>query len=50
MSKVEDNMTSPKEYISQIKTTMQIIINNKGHRNEVARPPGHTNPPDTTGV
>ena len=49
MSVTEDDMTSQKDNISQIKMMMHMIINNKGHGNSVASTPGFPNPIDPTG-
>ena len=49
MSKMEENMTSQKDDISQIKKMIQVLINNKGHLNQVSSPPGTLNLPDLSG-
>ena len=38
MSKLEDDMNSQKDYLSQMKTIMQMLTNNRGHGNVVASP------------
>ena len=42
-------MTSQKYDLSQIKTMMQMLINNKGHGNAVVSLPGIHKPPNLTG-
>ena len=49
MSKIEDDMISQRDDLSQIIFLMQILINNKVHGNVVARLPGLSKPPDTMG-
>ena len=49
MSKMEDYMTSQKYDLSQVKMMMQILVNNKGHRNVVSIPHAISKPPDLTG-
>ena len=49
MSKMEDDTNSQKSDLSQIKAVIQMLVNNKGHRNSVASPPGTLKPPDPTG-
>ena len=49
MSKMEKDVTSKKEDISQIKTMMQMLIDNKEHGNTVARPTGPPKPLDIQG-
>ena len=46
---MEEDMTSQKYNLSQIKTMMQMLIDNKAHGNTVARPTGPPKPLDIQG-
>ena len=49
ISKIEHDMTSHKEDLSEIKTMIQMLINRQGNREMVARPPVLPKSPDTSG-
>ena len=48
MSRMKEDMTSQKDDLSQIKTMIQMLINNKVQGNAVSIPPGTPNMPDYT--
>ena len=49
MSGIGNDLSSQKEKVAQIKTMMQMLINNKVHGNEVASTPVLSKPPYLTG-